>query len=77
MADRDIVAEAETLYAVYREHLVTDSVQRAFVHLHPEHAGHFSLLKREYLRFIVLKLLEKDTGAQPKLSPSLTAHMCW
>eukprot|EP00953_Heterococcus_sp_UTEX-ZZ885_P033616 17468-Heterococcus_DN1.PRE.2 len=77
MAGRDIVAEAEGLYAKCREHLVTDRLQRAFVHLHPEHASQFSSLKREYLRFVVLKLLEKDTAADAKLSPSLAVDKMW
>jgi hypothetical protein len=77
MADRDIVAEAEGLYAKCREHLATDRLQSAFVHLHPEHASQFSLLKREYLRFVVLKLLEKDTAADAKLSPSLAVDKMW
>jgi hypothetical protein len=71
------VTEAEALHVVCYEHLVTDRLQRAFTHLHPAHASQFSLLKREYLRFIVLKLLEKDTGAQSKLSPSKTVEDLW
>jgi hypothetical protein len=77
MADRDIVTEAEALYVVCYEHLVTDRLQRAFTHLYPAHASQFSLLKREYLRFIVLKLLEKDTGAERKLSPSKAVDDLW
>jgi hypothetical protein len=72
-----MVAEAEGLYAACSERLATDRLQRAFVHLHPEHASQFSLMKREYLRFIVLKLLEHDTGAQPTLTPSKAVDDLW
>jgi hypothetical protein len=75
--DRDMVAEAEGLYAACCERLATDRLQRAFVHLHPELADQFSLVKREYVRFIVLKLLEHDTGAQAMLSPSQAVDKMW
>jgi hypothetical protein len=72
-----MVADAEGLHADCREHLDSDRLHLAFVELHPEHASQFSVLKREYLRFIVLKLLKKDTGAQSRLSPPVAVDQMW
>jgi hypothetical protein len=73
----DLVAEAERLYMLCRQHLVSDPLKRAFVHMHPEHAAQHSLFEREYLRFIVLKLLTRDTGPTPRYSPCTAVDELW
>ena len=73
------VRDAERLYARARSSLEdqSDQLQRLFESLHPQYAQQYALIEREYLRFIVLKVLHKDTSVPTQMSPSTTVDLLW
>jgi hypothetical protein len=79
MADAiDTVVQAEVKYALCRQHIDAVSLRQCFERLHPDIPKHeVSLLMREYIRFMTLKLLKNDTGSTPVLSPPKAVDDVW
>eukprot|EP00953_Heterococcus_sp_UTEX-ZZ885_P005042 3190-Heterococcus_DN1.PRE.2 len=74
----DTVVQAEVKYALCRQHIDAVSLKQCFERLHPEiKTQEVSLLLREYIRFMALKLLKNDTGSNPGLSPPKAVDDVW
>jgi hypothetical protein len=74
----DTVVQAEVKYALCRQHIDAVSLRQCFERLHPEiKTQEVSLLLREYIRFMALKLLKNDTGSNPVLSPPKAVDDVW
>jgi hypothetical protein len=78
----DHVRQAERLYGRARQSFESDGAQsgklpQLFGRLHPHHAQQYSLIEREYLRFMALKVLHTDTSVPTQMSPPAAVDLLW